>query len=126
MKNIDEYLKRLIRVLLEVDLRLKISLSKATFKLILHPDGHVPDTLTRIRVIKGVSVVGQGSKVERHPKGNSILVVYVKFLPDSRLSEYENVYELSKKIKKLPGIEIVRVISINNRRVIHKGKPIVI
>ena len=126
MKNTDKDLRGLVRSLLEADFRLKSALSRMTLKLILHPDGHVPDTLTRIRVIEGVSVVGQGDKVERHKRGRSILVIYIKFLPDSDMKEYDNIHSLCEKIKRLPGVEIVRVISINNKKVIYKGKPIVI
>ena len=126
MKNTDKELRGLVRSLLEADFRLKSALSRMTLKLILHPDGHVPDTLTRIRVIEGVSVVGQGDKVERHKRGRSILVIYIKFLPDSDMKEYDNIHSLCEKIKRLPGVEIVRVISINNKKVIYKGKPIVI
>jgi len=126
MKNTDKELRGLVRSLLEADFRLKTALSKMTLKLILHQDGHVPDTLTRIRVLKSVSVVGQGDKVERHRKGRSILVIYIKFLPDIELKEYDNVYGLCEEIKRLPGVEIVKVISVNNKKVVYRGKPIVI
>lgn len=126
MKNTEPELRKVVGALLEADFRLKTELSKTTIKLILHPEGHVPDTLTRIRVLEGVSVVGQGDRVDRHYGGNASLEVYIKFLPDTGMSNYQNLLSLCKKIKKLPGMEIVRVISFNNRRVIHQGKPIVI
>ena len=127
MKSEEEDLRSAIDLLLEADFRLKIALSKTTLRITMHPDGHVPDTLTRIRVLEGVSVVGQGDKVLRSSRGgNSILVVYVKFLPKDGQTNYDNIYRLCKNIKKLPGVEIVKVNTVNNKRVIHNGKPIVV
>jgi len=127
MKNTEKELRSLVGSLCEADFRLKIALSKTTLRLIIHPDGHVPDTLTRIRVLEGVSVVGQGDKVVRSTRGgNSILLVYVKFLPQDGLTNYDNIYKLCKNIKKLPGVEIVKVMTVNNKKVVHKGRPIVV
>tara|TARA_B100000700_G_scaffold247491_2_gene276965 strand:- start:3362 stop:3745 length:384 start_codon:yes stop_codon:yes gene_type:complete len=127
MKREEEDLRSAIDLLLEADFRLKVNLAKTTLRLIMHPDGHVPDTLTRIRVLEGVSVVGQGDKVLRSTRGgNSILIVYVKFLPKDGQTNYDNIYSLCKNIKKLPGVEIVKVITVNSKRVLHNGKPIVL
>ena len=127
MKNTEKEFRSLVGNLFEADFRLKVALSKTTLRLTLHPDGHVPDTLTRIRVLEGVSVVGQGDKVVRSTRGgNSILLVYVKFLPQDGLTNYDNIYKLCKSIKKLPGVEIVKVMSVNNKKVVHKGRPIVV
>jgi len=97
MKTNENALRSVVRSILEADFRLKHQLSKATLRLTMHPDGHVPDTLTRIRVLSGVSVVGQGDKVIRREKGASILVVYVKFLPNPELSEYENIEKTTRR-----------------------------
>ena len=127
MENNEKDLRNLLSNLFEADFRLKTALSKTTLRLIMHPDGHVPDTLTRIRVLEGVSVVGQGDKVVRSTRGgNSILIIYVKFLPQDGMTNYENIYKLCKSIKKLPGVEIGKVLSVNNKKVVHKGRPIVI
>ena len=127
MNNTEKDFRGVVRALLEADFRLKVQVSKTTMRLTLHPDGHVPDTLTRIRVLEGVSVVGQGDKVVRSTRGgSSILVVYVKFLPKDGQTNYDNIFRLCKDIKKLPGVEIVKVITVNNKRVIHNGKPIVV
>lgn len=127
MENTEKEFRKLVGNLCEADFRLKIALSKTTLRLTLHPDGHVPDTLTRIRVLEGVSVVAQGDKVIRNLHGgNSILVIYIKFLPQDGLTNYANIYKLCKNIKKLPGVEIVKVMSVNNKKVVHIGKPIVI
>tara|TARA_R110000824_G_scaffold385203_1_gene579386 strand:+ start:311 stop:586 length:276 start_codon:yes stop_codon:yes gene_type:complete len=88
-------------------------------------DAHVPDTMTRIRVLPTVAVVGQRDKVQRTEAQNSVLDVYVKFLPTSG-SLIKNLMSLGKMIKGLPGVKIVRVISVNNRKVQRNGKPIVI
>ena len=36
-----------------------------SLKLLLAPDAHVPDLLTRIRILEGVAVVGQKDKVDK-------------------------------------------------------------
>ncbi len=124
-ENVSEF-RKVVRALVEADFRLKQPLWRTTLRLVMHPDGHVPDTLTRIRVLEGVSVVGQGDKVERHHKGRSILIIYIKFLPDSELGEYENIENLAKRCKALPGVEIVKVLTLNNNKVVHEGRPIVV
>ena len=127
MENTEKEFRNLVGSLCEADFRLKVALSKTTLRLILHPDGHVPDTLTRIRVLEGVSVVGQGDKVVRSSRGgNSILIAYVKFLPENGMTNYDNIYKLCKNIKKLSGVEIVKVMTVNNKKVVHKGRPIVV
>ena len=105
--------------------RLKRDLDKVSLRLIMDQGAHVPDTLTRIRVLPTVAVVGQKEKVQRTEAQNTILDIYVKFLPTSE-GEYKNLISLSKLIKSLPGVKIVRVLSLNNKNVFHKGKPIVI
>jgi len=88
-------------------------------------NAHVPDTLTRVRVLPTVSVVGQKEPVQRTPKGKTMLEIYVKYLPRSG-SDYKNLLSLSKLIKRLPGVKMVRVLTMDGRRVTFKGKPIVV
>jgi len=106
-------------------LRLKRDIEKTTLRLIMDQDAHVPDTLTRIRVLPTVAVVGQREKVQRTEAQNAVLDVYVKFLPTSG-SLIKNLMSLGKMIKGLPGVKIVRVLAVNNRKIQHKGKSIVI
>ena len=114
-------LRELIR---ESSFRLKQDLLTCDMKLTLQQDAHVPDTLTRIRVLPGVAVVGQQEKVFRSEIGKDSLIVYVKFLP--KTSEiYRNVKNMANMIKKLPGIEIVTVLKLGGRPIMYKGKPII-
>ena len=112
------------RLLEQRDLRLKRELINITCRLKMEKEAHVPDTLTRIRVLPTVSVVGQTEPVSRSGP-NTILEIYVKFLPKSG-SDYSNLKALSKLIKSLPGIKIVTILTLNNRRVTYKGQPIVV
>jgi hypothetical protein len=105
--------------------RLNKELVKATLRLAMDENAHVPDTLTRIRILEGVAVVGQGEKVVRKKKGRTFLDVYVKYLPGS--SEIiKDLVMLAKKIKKLPGIQVIKILTVGGRDVLVKGKPIVI
>jgi len=123
----ENKIREAVRALLEqdTDLRLNRDLVNVTLRLIMEREAHVPDTLTRIRVLPTVSVVGQKEPVERTPKGSTFLVIYVKFLPSTG-DNYKNVLHLGKLIKSLPGIKIVRVLSIGGRPTLYKGEPIVI
>jgi hypothetical protein len=123
----EKKVRSMVQLILEQDsnLRLDRELIKVTVRLIMDNQAHVPDTLTRIRVLPSVAVVGQKSPVERTQKGSTFLEIYVKFLPNTG-DDYKNLKSLGKLIKTLPGIKIVRVISVGGRPVIYKGKPIVI
>ena len=87
-------------------------------------DTHVPDTLTRIRVLPTVSVVGQKSPVKRNESGASV-EVYVKFLPNSS-DTYKNIMNIGNLIKGLPGVKIVKITELGGRKINYKGKPIII
>ena len=106
-------------------LRLETDIEKVTLRLICDKDAHVPDTLTRIRVLPTVAVVGQREKVQRTSTEKTILDVYVKFLPTEG-THYKNLMKLSRMIKGLPGVKMVNVLSYQDRDVTHKGKPIVV
>ena len=105
--------------------RLNRDLEKVTLRLVMEPQAHVPDTMTRIRVLSSVAVVGQQEKVERTQAKSAILDVYVKYLPKSG-GVYENIVSLCKLIKALPGVRIVKVKSVGGKGITHKGRPIVI
>ena len=119
-------IKEYVNLLLEADTsRLKHEQMKIGCHLIMDPDVHVPDTLTRIRALATVTVVGQQKPVNRTSMGNTILDVYVKFLPSSA-SVYKNLTSIGKLIRSLPGIRIVKVVSVGGRPVLYKGENIVI
>jgi len=124
--NSKSILKEYVNLLLEVDeTRLKHEQMKIGCHLIMNPDAHVPDTLTRIRALATVTVVGQQQPVNRTSMGNTILDVYVKFLPSSG-STYKNLISIAKLIKSLPGIRIVKVVSVGGKPILYKGEHIVL
>ena len=88
-------------------------------------DAHVPDTLTRIRVLPSVAVVGQKEPVNRTEKGSVYLEIYVKYLPTTS-ETYKSLIDISKLIKTLPGIKVVRILSVGGKSVLYKDKPIVV
>ena len=104
--------------------RLDKSLTTINCVLKLTKETHVPDTLTRIRVLPTVSVVGQKSPVNR-TETSAVVEVYVKFLPNSS-DTYKNIISISNLIKSLPGVEIVKVLTLGGKSVSYKGKPIVV
>jgi len=105
--------------------RLKTDIMSVSLKLLLAPDAHVPDLLTRIRILEGVAVVGQKDKVVRALTGKDTLFIYVKFLP-SPGTKIQAIKKIAKDIKLLPGVEIVKVITLDDRRVTYMGNPIII
>jgi len=109
----------------ESSYRLEKELVNVTLRLIMEGETHVPDTLTRIRVLPTVSVVGQKEKVYRNDQGSAILEIYVKFLPKGS-SDVSSVLKLAKLIKGLPGVKIVRVLAVAGSPVMFKGKPIIV
>ena len=109
----------------ESSTRLTREQMKITCRLIMERDAHVPDTLTRIRALTMVTVVGQKEPVNRTQSGNTVLEVYIKFLPSSKGS-YRNLISIAKLVKTLPGIKIVRVISVDGRPILFKGEPIIV
>jgi len=122
-----ESLERLIEAIIlneYEETRLDKALVNVNCLLKLDKDSHVPDTLTRIRVLPTVSVVGQKSPVNRGGDGASV-EVYVKFLPNGS-DTYKNLINIAKLIKALPGINIVKVTELDGKKVSYKGKPIIV
>ena len=104
--------------------RLDRSLLNVNCFLKLSKDTHVPDTLTRIRVLPTVSVVGQRSPVQRSESGAAV-EVYIKFLPNSS-DTYKNIMNIAQLVKGLPGIKLVKVVALGGRNISYKGQPIII
>jgi len=126
IKENESRLREIVSLIAEQETyRLKKELEKVTLRLIMSKGAHVPDTLTRIRVLPSVAVVGQKEKVERTDKGQVFLDIYVKFLPTTE-GVYKNLISLSKLCKAIPGVKIVKVLSYAGRKIVFKGKPIVI
>lgn len=110
----------------DTEFRLKRDVVKTSLRLTCTQDTHVPDLLTRIRVLQSVAVVGQRERVVRPEKGRATLVIYVKYLPSQTETLYQSIVSLSKKIKSLPGVEVISVMSIDGKPVIYKGEKIVV
>lgn len=98
---------------------------KVTLSVKMNKDAHVPDAMTRIRVLPTVAVVGQSDRVERSSVSGTVMDIYVKFLPNPG-SLYSNLITLCKLIKSLPDVRLVKVTNVGNRKVIYKGRPIVV
>jgi hypothetical protein len=125
--SLDELMAQQILEQSEQDpYRLKTDLVKCTLNLSLDEGAHVPDTLTRIRILPTVAVVGQREKVRRPERGSATLIIYVKFLPRSGNTLYQSLKSLGKMVKSLPGVRIVTMLSVGGRLVTHKGEKIVI
>jgi hypothetical protein len=114
-----------MRLINEENKHLAAKMIKVTLSVKMNQDAHVPDTMTRVRVLPTVAVVGQSDRVERSSAGGTVMDIYVKFLPNPG-SLFYNLMNLCKLIKSLPGVRVVRVVAVGNRPVIFKGRPIVI
>ena len=90
----------------------------------LESQTHVPDLMTRIRILPGVAVVGQKEKVARFMDGDAMLNLSVKYLP--RTDEiYGSLKYLSGMMKKLPGVKSITVESFNKKRITIRGKKLI-
>ena len=90
----------------------------------LERETHVPDLMTRIRILPTVAVVGQKEKVARFMDGDTLLTLSIKFLP--RTSEiYGSLRDLSKMMKRLPGVKTVGVDTYNKKRITLRGEKII-
>lgn len=100
----------------------KITTTSLTLKL--EKETHIPDLMTRIRILPSVAIVAQSEKVDNFPDGDGRLDLSVKFLP--RTAEiYISVKKLSQMIKKLPGVKSITVEKYNKKRILLRGKKIV-
>tara|TARA_B100000131_G_scaffold283581_1_gene291600 strand:- start:24 stop:380 length:357 start_codon:yes stop_codon:yes gene_type:complete len=105
--------------------RLKRDLMNVICTFSLDENIHVPDMLTRIRVLPTIAVVGQKSKVERVKLGAARLNVYVKFLPEDG-GVLDNLKKLGGLLKTVPGIKSVKFLSVGGKPVTVDGNPIVV
>lgn len=100
----------------------KIITTVLTLKL--ERDTHVPDLMTRIRILPSVAVVGQKDKVDRFASGDARLMVSIKFLPKGE-EVFKNLKSLAVMIKRLPGVISVAVEEYNKRKITSKGQKII-
>ena len=121
MANSIEELKRIIEAAYKLDKKL----SKCVLTLKLERETHVPDLMTRIRILQGIAVVAQKDKVARFFDGDAQLVISVKFLAISK-DLLTNIKNICKQIKKLPGVKSVAVENFEKQKITFKGRKIVI
>tara|TARA_R110001583_G_scaffold115531_1_gene266026 strand:+ start:6497 stop:6877 length:381 start_codon:yes stop_codon:yes gene_type:complete len=105
--------------------RLDKSLTNVTLRVSIDSETHIPDTMTRIRVLPTVAVVGQTSPINRTESNIAKLECYVKFLPNTS-EVYRNLLNLAKLIRSLPGVKMVKILTLDNKVVSYKNKPIVV
>jgi hypothetical protein len=98
--------------------------SSSTLTLRLENETHVPDLMTRIRILPTVAVVAQADRVARFADGDAMLTISIKFLP--KTSEiYSSVKKLSGMIKNLPGVKSITVEKYNKKRITLRGNKII-
>ena len=105
--------------------KLDKKLTNTVLTLKLERETHVPDLMTRIRILPGVAVVAQKDKVARFFDGDAQLMINVKFLP--RINDVlKSIKYLCKMIKRLPGVKSIAVESYNKRKITLRGKKLIL
>ncbi len=104
--------------------KLQRKIETAVVTLRLERDTHVPDLMTRIRILPSIAVVGQKTKVDRFADGDARLQISIKYLPRSE-EIYKSLKHLSSMVKKLPGVLSVTIDEYKKRKVTSRGKKIV-
>ena len=113
-----------LKTIIESAYRLEKKLTSVILTLKLERETHVPDLMTRIRVLPSVAVVAQRDKVARFFDGDAQLQISVKYLP--KVDEILNSLKyLSKMIKKLPGVKSVAVDAYNKKKISMKGRKLI-
>jgi hypothetical protein len=120
MKNIIKELELVI----ESAYKLEKKLSASIVTLKLERETHVPDLMTRIRILQSVAVVAQKNKVTRFFDGDAQLQISIKFLRSSE-DIFESLKMLCKMIKKLPGVKLISIDTFNKRKLSLRGKKII-
>ena len=106
------------------DYKLKRKLATAVVNLKIENEAHVPDLMTRIRILPGIAVVGQKDKVARCADGDGSLLLSIKYLPESD-EIFKSLKDMSNLVKRLPGVKTVAVVTFNKRKITLKGKKII-
>ena len=112
------------KLVIESLYKLERNLDKAILSLKIEKETHVPDLMTRIRILPTVSVVGQKAKVRRFFDGDAQLFLSVKYMPKTA-DIMQSLEALSKMIKTLPGIKSVGVIMHNKNKITKDGKRLI-
>jgi hypothetical protein len=120
--NIKE--KKELERIVESAYKLQKKIVNCVMTFRLETETHVPDLMTRIRILPSVAVVGQTERVARFIDGDAMLTCSIKFLPRSD-QIYSNLKYLSNMIKKLPGVKSITVDEYNKRKITSKKQKIV-
>ena len=104
--------------------KLEKKLDKSILSLKLERDTHVPDLMTRIRILPTIAVVGQKAKVRRFFDGDAQLFISVKYLPKSD-DIMQSLSSLSNMVKTLPGVKSVAVLMHNKNKITKDGKKLI-
>ena len=100
-------------------------LADIDMRLFIDRDASVTDTMTLIRVLQSVAVVGQLDHSLRSKMGRTVLPISVKFLPGPG-NMYDNLLKLSRAIKKAANVRVIKIVKVNDNPYLHNGKPVVI
>ena len=104
--------------------KMKSAIARAVITIRLENETHIPDLMTRVRILPSVAVVGQKEKVDRYMDGDARLSVSVKFLPNST-QVYASLKELCTMIKRLPGVLSITVESYDKRKITLRGEKLI-
>jgi len=113
------------QILREADYRLKKSLMNVKIRMQMDPEVHVPDLLTRIRILASVAIVNQTMNTMKTQDGREFIEVIVKFMPNAE-GAYTNLLTMAKMVRAMPGIKSVRVVDLSGKPVTFEGKPVVV
>ena len=114
-----------LELIIESLYRLEKKLTSCILTLKLERETHVPDLMTRIRILPSVAVVAQKDKVARFFDGDAQLQISVKYLTKTE-DIYENIKQICDLIKKLPGVKTVAVDIFDKQKITLKGRKVVI
>lgn len=113
-----------IEIILESLYKLEKKVMSVSMTLKLETETHVPDLMTRIRILPSVAVVAQRDKVARFMDGDAQLAVSIKYLPKST-EIYASVKKLALMIKRLPGVKSITIDTYDKKKLTLRGKKIV-
>ena len=123
--NSKDNLKQLDLIIENASYKLERKLSTIVVMLKLERETHVPDLMTRIRILPSIAVVAQKDKVARFFDGDAQLLASIKFLP--RTSDIlKSIKKLAKMIKNLPGVKTVAVETYDKRKITMNGKKLIL
>lgn len=105
--------------------RLSRKLMNISLAVYCDPKIHVPDFMTKVRILPTIAVVGQTDKVMRTESGDTVVDIFVKFMPVTD-DVYENITSVCELIKSLPGVDRIKVQKVDKQNVLYNGQPIVI